>query len=113
MAKEKHLLFLTGKVIPDMIEECKQLEDGKPLPPTQCYVCKRQEGEESVARKVKSGSTEISVSSVKLRVKYVEANSTPDAKVFFPLCQDCSLLLDIWPSGDEPRQTTREDTTCE
>lgn len=98
MSKDKYLLFLTGKTEPDVLLECIQMEHGEPRPPTQCYLCKRQEGKQSVGIKVEPGSVEPSATSLELKVKYVRASSTPDADVFFPLCRDCCILLDLWPS---------------
>jgi hypothetical protein len=96
MSKRKNLLFLTGKTAPDVMLECTQMEAGEPRPPAQCYLCKRQQGEQSAAIKVAPGSTEPLPTFVELKVEYVRANSIPDADIFFPLCQDCRLLLDLW-----------------
>lgn len=95
MAKKKHLLFLTGKTAADVALECTQMEMGEPRPPTQCYLCRRQQGEESAGIKVMTGTMEPTATFVELKVEYVEVNSIPDADVLYPLCQDCRLLLDI------------------
>lgn len=113
MSDEKHMLFLTGQTVPDVVLECTQMENGEPRPPTQYHLCKRQQGEQSVGIKVMAGTLEPSPAVVDVKVEYVKANSTPDAMIFFPLCQDCRFLLDIWSYGTEPRRTTQEDTTCE
>jgi len=113
MAKQKHLLFLTGKTAADVALECTQMEMGEPRPPAQCYLCRRQQGEESAGIKVMVGTVEPTAAFSKLKVAYVQANSTPDADVLFPLCQDCQLLLDLWPNANELKQTTQDNVNCE
>jgi len=111
MGKKKQVTFLTGKTMLDFAEECKQIEKGKPKPPDQCYVCKRQEGVETLALTFKAGSKgsiERCLPRVPLKIEWVRANSTPDADMLFPLCQECRLLLDLWERRPKrPRQTQK------
>lgn len=108
MANEKHLVFLTGKTMPDVAQECKDMERGKPKPPQECYLCKRTPDQESVALTVAPNDTEPSLACIALVIDWVEANNTPDAKVFFPLCQDCRMLLDMSPDHLRPSDTTAD-----
>lgn len=82
---------------------------------TQCYLCKRPDGAQTLALRIPSGGARIEevegnlfriaaaqavpdfVDAV-LRVEWVSIHHDQGTEFLVPLCQECSMLLDRWPN---------------
>ena len=101
--KKKFILIVTGKTERQLIDEMRVLElsveQGIKAPKIRtCYLCKREEGENSLCF-FADGSDKISLEPIKLTTYEVQMEE--DISLHYLLCSECALLLEAM-GGTEP-----------
>ena len=93
--KKRSLIIVTGKTKRQMIDETRTMEfvEEQGIRPPEvkgCYLCKREEGEESVLLP-EGGDETIHLPPIKLRL--YEVDMVDGVRFGYWLCNECAVLL--------------------
>ena len=93
--KKKRLIIVTGKTKRQMIDEMRTMgfvekQGIQPVEVKGCYLCKREEGEETVLLPEGDDET-IHLPPIKLRL--YEVDMTDGVRFGYWLCNECAVLL--------------------
>lgn len=91
MAEEE--IRCTGRTMDDLGDDLRVMEAGGNIKIRMCYLCKRFEGNESLA--LRSGDAENPFVPAKLKLYDIERR-LDHTVLRFPLCQECLILLDLF-----------------
>jgi hypothetical protein len=101
--KKKALVIVTGKTKQQMIDEIKTTEfveeQGIPAPKVKaCYLCRREEGEESVL--LRDGEVD-SIHTPVIKLRLYKTKVTVGMEFGYWLCNECAILLSEYPEEPE------------
>ena len=94
MSGNKKTIIITGKTIRQMIDEMRRIEDaeehgGQPAHIKTCYLCKREEGQDTVRLNENGGTFQLP----QLELNLYEIEMSEGTNFGYWLCNECVLLL--------------------